>query len=76
MVGVVKEVFIPQEYNNGILIDIMDSNKIGFIVQIENQEIKIIQKQSKENSNIFKKDKVIITKNVEEEYDIKLFNEV
>ena len=33
--GIVKEVYIPEEYKNGQLLDIMDRNVIGFNCLIE-----------------------------------------
>ena len=76
MIGIVKEVFIPKEYNeNGVLVDVMDSTNIGFKVLVENKEIEIIQKQNEINCNIFREDEVIVTKN-SEGYDIQLYSEV
>lgn len=57
MIGIVKEVFIPEEYINNTLIDIMDSNKIGFKVMLDNNQIiTVIFKQNEFNSEIFKDD--------------------
>lgn len=61
-IGKVIEVFIPTEYNNGRLIDIMDSNKIGFKVQLEDELIEIVEEQDEFNANIMKNDLVMITK--------------
>ena len=60
--GKVIEVFIPEEYKNGGLIDVMDSNKIGFNVLCDGEIIKVIQQQDEFNANIMKNDSVIITK--------------
>ena len=61
-IGKVIEVFIPEEYKEGRIIDSMDSNKIGFKVMLENQLIEIIEEQDEYNANIMKNDLVIITK--------------
>ncbi len=61
IIGKVKEVFIPEESNNGLL-DVMDRTQIGFKIMTENGMEEIILKQDEFNSNIFKNDKVIITK--------------
>ena len=60
MIGIVKEVFIPEEYINNTLIDVMDSTKIGFKVMLDNnnQIITVIFKQNEFNSEIFKDDVV------------------
>ena len=60
-IGKVIEVFIPKELKNGNLIDVMDSNKIGFKVQINDEIIEIIEEQDENNSNILKDDLVLIT---------------
>lgn len=57
-IGKVIKVFIPTENN----IDIMNSNKIGFEIEVNNKTIKIIEEQDEINSNILKDDKVIISK--------------
>lgn len=75
-IGKVKEVFIPNEYKNNQLIDVMNSNKIGFKVLIDNEEIEIIEEQNGLNSNILKDDLVKITKQIidgKEYIDIELY---
>ena len=62
LIGKVIEVFIPKEYKNNILIDEMDSNKIGFKVEIDENIIEIIEEQDYNNSSIYKDDLVVITK--------------
>lgn len=59
--GKVIEVFIPEEIVNGRKLDVMDSKKIGFKVQVEDKIIEVIEKQDEHNSNIMKNDDVIIT---------------
>lgn len=57
MIGIVKEVFIPEEYINNTLIDVMDCTKIGFKVMLDNNQIiTAIFKQNEFNSEIFKDD--------------------
>lgn len=59
--GKVIEVFIPQEYKNNELIDVMDTKNIGFKVKTEDGIKEIIQEQNEFNSNIMKNDTVLIT---------------
>lgn len=59
--GKVIEVFIPQEYKNNKLIDVMDTKNIGFKVMTDNGIKEIIQEQNEFNSNIMKNDTVLIT---------------
>ena len=58
-IGKVKEVFIPEEYQNDTLIDVMNSTKVGFKVMLDNNQITtVIFKQNEFNSEIFKDDVV------------------
>ena len=59
--GKVIEVFIPQEYKNNKLIDVMDIKNIGFKVMTDNGIKEIIQEQNEFNSNIMKNDTVLTT---------------
>lgn len=59
--GKVIEVFIPQEYKDNKLIDVMDTKNIGFKVMTEDGIKEIIQDQNEFNSNIMKNDTVLIT---------------
>ena len=61
-IGKVIDVFIPEEYKDGRLIDVMDSTKIGFKVMLEDEVIEVIQKQDEYNAEIMKNDIVVITK--------------
>ena len=62
--GVVQEVYIPLQYKNGQLLDIMDRNVIGFKVLIDD-EIKYFEfEQDEFNVHIMKDDEVVITKQV------------
>ncbi|MBQ8681743.1 MAG: hypothetical protein IJ509_02405 [Bacilli bacterium] len=63
--GIVKEVFIPNEYKNNQLIDIMYATKIGFKIKLDNdEEITIIKEQDEYNANILKDDEVTIIQEV------------
>lgn len=59
--GKVIKVFIPQEYKDNKLIDVMDTKNIGFKVMTDNGIKEIIQEQNEFNSNIMKNDTVLIT---------------
>jgi len=53
--GLIKEVYIPDK-------DVMNSNKIGFKVEVTNKIICIEEEQNHYNVNILKGDKVVIVK--------------
>lgn len=54
--GTIKEIYIPTENKQ----DVMLSNKIGFIIDIENKLYKFETEQNIENAQILKNDKVVI----------------
>lgn len=54
-IGKVKEIFIPEQ-------DVINSKKIGFIIELDNEKITIIEEQDKYNSKILKDSKVIVSK--------------
>lgn len=60
-IGKVIEVFIPEEYKGDRLIDVMDSNKIGFKVMLEDEVVEVIEEQNEYNVKIMKNDLVVIT---------------
>lgn len=61
--GVVKEVYIPLEYNeNNNLLDIMDRHNIGFKIDIDGKVESFEFEQDEFNSQILKNDFVMITK--------------
>ena len=62
--GVVKEVYIPEQYKNGQLLDIMDRNVIGFKVLIDDNIQCFEFEQDEFNVEIMKDDEVVITKQV------------
>lgn len=76
MIGRVTEVFIPKEYKNGELLDVMDSDKIGFRVMLDDKEVTVVLKQDEFNAKIFRDDivMVIIDKNTNEFVDIELYD--
>lgn len=60
LVGVVKKVYLPEEYVNGeSVLDLYKSN-IGFEVDVNGEIIKFEQKQNKENVKIYKGDRVTL----------------
>ena len=62
--GIVKEVYIPEQYKNGQLLDIMDRNVIGFKVLIDENIQSFEFEQDEFNVEIMKDDEVVITKQV------------
>lgn len=62
MVGRVLEVFIPEQYRNGELLDIMARTNIGFKVLCDGELEEIILEQDEFNTKIMKDDLVKITK--------------
>ena len=59
-IGKVIEVFVPKQYKNGSLLDVMDRTKIGFKVMTDNGIKEVIQRQDQFNTIIMKNDLVII----------------
>ncbi len=59
-IGRVIEVFIPEQYKNGNLLDVMDRTNIGFKVVTNNSMRDIIVEQNKLNAKIMKNDLVTI----------------
>ena len=62
--GIVKEVYIPEEYKNGQLLDVMDRNVIGFKILIDDNIQCFEFEQDEFNVEIMKDDEVVITKQV------------
>lgn len=58
--GKVIEVFIPNEYKNGNLLDVMDRTNIGFKVETSEGIKEIITEQNELNAKILKNDLVTI----------------
>ena len=60
-IGKVIEVFIPEQYKDGKLLDVMDRTNIGFKVMTVNGIRDIIEEADEYNSKILKNDLVTIT---------------
>ena len=63
MLGEVIEVYIPDEYKNASLMDIMDRTLIGFKIRTDKEIKNIVVKQDEDNSRILKGDTVILDNN-------------
>ena len=62
--GIVKEVYIPEQYKNGNLLDVMDRSVIGFKVLIDDDVQDFQFEQDEFNVQIMKNDEVLIIKQV------------
>ena len=62
--GKVVEVFIPEQYRNGGLLDVMDRTLIGFRVETDEGIKEVVQEQDEFNAEIMKDDMVMITEQV------------
>lgn len=62
-VGKVIDVFIPKQYKNGNLLDVMDRTNIGFKIVTSNNVKETILEMDEFNSKIMKNDLVIIIEN-------------
>ena len=58
--GKVIEVFIPNEYKNGNLLDVMDRTNIGFKVETTEGVKEIVTEQNELSAKILKNDLVTI----------------
>lgn len=79
IIGTVVDVFLPNQYRNGSLLDVMDRTTIGFKIKTKDGFKKIILKQNKINAQIMKNDVVkVIIKNISGKrfIDIKQYSEV
>lgn len=78
VIGKVVEVYIPEQYKSGDLLDIMDRTNIGFKVMTD-EGIKVIEmEQDEENSHIMKNDLVEIIEQTisgKDFVDIRLYEE-
>lgn len=59
-IGKVIEVYIPEQYKNGGLLDVMDRTNIGFKVKTDNGVKDIVLEANELNSKIMKNDLVLI----------------
>lgn len=79
IIGKVVEVFIPEEYKDGILLDVMDRNNIGFKIEVDGVIEEYIYEQNELNSKIMKGDIVLLIKQIisgKEFVDIELYDDV
>lgn len=60
-VGKVIEVFVPEQYKNGNLLDVMDRTNIGFKIMTDNGLKEFILEEDEFNVQIMKNDIVVIT---------------
>ena len=60
MIGIVKEIYIPNETNNGRNISYLDSKKVGFKLIVEEKEVNIVVNQNNDNALIHVGDEVLI----------------
>ncbi len=60
-IGKVIEVFIPEQFKNGNLLDEMDRTNIGFKVMNSDGIKEVIVEQNEINASIMKNDMVMIT---------------
>jgi hypothetical protein len=72
-IGRVVEVYLPEQYKNGNLLDVMDRTNIGFKVMTEDGLKDIVVDQNEDNAKIMKKDIVVIT---EQEVSGKVFTDI
>ena len=59
-IGKVIEVYIPDKYKNGSLLDVMGRTNIGFKVKVDNKIRNIELEQNEFNANIMKDDTILI----------------
>lgn len=74
-IGKVIEVYIPDEYKNGELLDIMDRNLLGFKVIMDSGIRDIVVKSNYDNAKITKGKLVEVTVNGDD-ISIMLYEEV
>ena len=72
--GIVIEIFIPEEYHDGVILDAMHSKKIGFKVLSGNDIFEIIEIQNKENIKIYVDD-IVKIKKIDNKYHIEKSDE-
>ena len=64
MLGKILDVYLPNEYKDNKLLDIMDRTKIGFKIKTKDEVLEIILDNNDNNSKIMKDDFVIIRKQI------------
>ncbi len=76
-IGKVIDIYIPEQYKNNALLDIMDRNNITFKILTNNGLKEITAQQNDENANIMKNDLVEIIEQTisgKEFIDIRLYD--
>ncbi len=76
-IGKVIDIYIPEQYKNNALLDIMDRNNITFKILTNNGLKEITAQQNDENANIMKNDLVEIIEQTisgKEFVDIRLYD--
>lgn len=63
-IGKVIEVFIPKQYKNGNLLDVMDRTNIGFKIITEDGMREIIVESDEYNAKIMKNDLVVVKEQI------------
>lgn len=63
-IGKVVEVFIPEQYKNGHLLDVMDRTNIGFKVMTDNGIKEIVLEADEFNAKIMKNNLVVFTEQI------------
>ena len=76
IIGREIEVYIPEQYKDGVLLDIINRTNIGFKIMSSDKIFDIILKQNAKNTRILKGDLVVITKSLcNEKVDIELLGD-
>ncbi len=76
-IGKIIDIYIPEQYKNNALLDIMDRNNITFKILTNNGLKEITAQQNDENANIMKNDLVEIIEQTisgKEFIDIRLYD--
>ena len=77
-IGKVIDIDIPNQYKNGVLLDVMDRDKIRFKVMTDNGLREVTVEQNAENADILKNDFVEIIEQTisgKDFIDIRLWSE-
>lgn len=60
VLGIVKKVYLPDEKRNGESVLDLYKTKIGFEIEINGKILKYVEKQTSENTKIYRNDKVFV----------------
>ena len=72
-IGKVIDKFIPTEFDKNN--NLVESDRVGFRILINNELITLIEKQNKDNIKIEKDDTVILKEDKVAEYKLELYKE-